>query len=77
MTFTVLFICCLLELCCAAIYTHEWAVQIEGGEEAAKQLADEHDFTYLGKVSLKKIFLCVFTLTHVCLYFLLQALLFL
>ncbi len=39
-----------LEVCFAAVYTDKWAVQIEGGEEVAKQLAAEFDFSYLGKV---------------------------
>ena len=49
-TFTI-FICYILEICYAAVYTDKWAVQVEGGDEVAKQVADEHDFTYLGKVS--------------------------
>ena len=48
-TFTI-FIYNISGICHAAVYSDKWAVQIEGGEEVAKQLANEYDFTYLGKV---------------------------
>ena len=48
-TFTI-FIYNISGICHAAVYSDKWAVQVEGGEELAKQLANEYDFTYLGKV---------------------------
>lgn len=32
-------------------YTHTWAVHIPGGEEVAKQVANEHGMNFRGKVS--------------------------
>ena len=31
-------------------YDDSWAVQVEGGEAAAKQLATKHGFTFFGQV---------------------------
>jgi len=39
-----------LEFSYAAIYTKNWAVRIEGGEDHAKQIIEKHGFTYLGKI---------------------------
>ena len=37
-------------------FSHEWAVQIHGGDEnVAKDIAHRNNFEYLGKVSLKYI----------------------
>lgn len=38
-----------------AIYTDQWAVQIKGGEESARQVAREHGFIYVAKVGMKSI----------------------
>lgn len=35
----------------ASAYTNQWAAHIEGGEEVAKQVAEDYGFRYLGKVS--------------------------
>ena len=35
----------------ARAYTNSWAVAVEGGAEAADQLAAKHGFTNLGMVS--------------------------
>ncbi|XP_035697750.1 proprotein convertase subtilisin/kexin type 5-like [Branchiostoma floridae] len=32
------------------LYSNEWAVQVEGGQEEAVRLADKHGFTYGGKI---------------------------
>ena len=40
-----------LEFSYAAIFTHTWAVNIEGGEDLAKSIVEKHGFVYLGKVS--------------------------
>ena len=32
-------------------YTHEWAVQIHGGDDVAKLVADEHNFDIVDTVS--------------------------
>lgn len=37
----------------AAIYTDQWAVQIEGGEESARQVARQHGFIYVTKVGIE------------------------
>ncbi len=42
-----------IELCYSAVYTDTWAVHLEGGEDVARQLAQEHNFVYLGKVRYK------------------------
>jgi Peptidase S8 pro-domain len=36
--------------CTAQHFTNQWAVNIEGGEDVAKQLAERHGFTYVDKV---------------------------
>jgi len=38
----------------ARAYTNQWAAHIDGGEGVAKQIAEDHGFRYLGKVSLAK-----------------------
>lgn len=35
----------------ARAYTNQWAAHIEGGEEVARQVAEDYGFRYLGKVS--------------------------
>lgn len=35
----------------ACAYTNQWAAHIDGGERAAEQIAEDHGFRYLGKVS--------------------------
>jgi len=35
----------------ARAYTNQWAAHIDGGEGVAKQIAEDHGFRYLGKVS--------------------------
>lgn len=35
----------------ARAYTNQWAAHIEGGEEVARQVAENYGFRYLGKVS--------------------------
>ena len=40
----------LVQLCYAAIYTDTWAAHIEGGQDFAKALSEEHGFIYLGEV---------------------------
>jgi len=42
----------------AKVYTNSWAVHVEGGQEAARELARLHGFIYVDEV----IFLCV----HLC-----------
>lgn len=32
------------------VYTHQWAVHIDGDEDIARELAAKHGFTYLGEV---------------------------
>lgn len=32
-------------------YTNQWAAHIDGGEEAARRVAEDYGFRYLGKVS--------------------------
>ncbi|XP_077262499.1 furin-like protease 1 isoform X4 [Temnothorax americanus] len=32
-------------------YTNQWAAHIDGGEEAARRVADNHGFRYLGKIN--------------------------
>ena len=41
----------LLKLSYAAVYTDNWALEIEGGEEAAKAVAKRNGFTYIDQVS--------------------------
>lgn len=40
----------------ARAYTNQWAAHIEGGEEVAKQVAEDYGFRYLGKVSVSFLF---------------------
>ncbi|XP_019699116.2 furin-like protease 1, isoforms 1/1-X/2 isoform X2 [Harpegnathos saltator] len=35
----------------ARAYTNQWAAHIEGGEEVAKQVAEDYGFRYLGKIN--------------------------
>lgn len=35
----------------ASAYTNQWAAHIDGGEEVARQVAEDCGFRYLGKVS--------------------------
>lgn len=39
---------------CDQHFTDQWAIRVDGGEEAAKAVATRHGFTYLGKVSALK-----------------------
>lgn len=34
----------------ASLFTDQWAVQINGGERVAREVADRHGFTYVAKV---------------------------
>lgn len=43
----------LLLECLAQHYTNQWAVHVEGGEDVAKRLAEQHGFTYVDKVLYK------------------------
>lgn len=43
----------LLTLGRARAYTNQWAAHIDGGEEAARRVAKDYGFRYLGKVRLK------------------------
>ncbi|CAH1239308.1 FURIN [Branchiostoma lanceolatum] len=36
--------------CRDPLYSNEWAVEVEGGQEEAVRLADKHGFTYGGKI---------------------------
>lgn len=38
----------------ARAYTNQWAAHIAGGEEMARQVAEDYDFRYLGKVSVTR-----------------------
>jgi len=37
---------------CEELYTNQWAVHVEGGEDVARHLADKHGFTFLDTVQL-------------------------
>ena len=32
-------------------YSNSWAIEVQGGHEAAKRLADKHGFIHMGQVS--------------------------
>ena len=36
--------------CYGITYTDQWAVQVEGGETVARQLAEKHGFTFITQV---------------------------
>ena len=42
-------------------YTHTWAVQIEGGEDVARAVADKHGFQYVSQVCIQTLSLNPFT----------------
>ena len=54
LTHLVVYTVLVLEFCYAAIFTHDWAVHIEGGEHVAKEVAERYGFHYNGQVSYTK-----------------------
>ena len=46
-----LLLCFVRTTAAAEHYTDEWAVQVDGGDDVAKELARKHGFEYVAKVS--------------------------
>jgi len=51
-----------------AFYTNQWAVEVRGGEDVARQLADDHGFEFIAKVRLRSFFCMYRLLLNFCIY---------